>query len=298
MNTIHLTIAGFPIRIDDLTGSLVLPGAYSHFVDAAAPSGDPLFTLTVSAGSPPVLDGLAPVATGNNDLGEARLYRLDNGAYAVALTLGPSSGVKIMTMDATFGRAHLYVAPADPWLPRAADSMLRIMFAQAAIGRRAFLLHASVIVARGRAVLFMGRSGTGKSTHSALWRTVFPDATLLNDDNPVVRVLPDGTVEAHGSPWSGKTPCYRRLSAPVAAFVRLRQAERNVFSTLEDVDAFVAIIPGVSAIVSNKTLYDTVCTTVVHAAAAVTVGSLRCRPDAEAARLCRRNVLPPLPLNP
>lgn len=297
MKTIHLTIAGFSVRIDDLTGALVLPGAYAPFVDAVANSGDPLFTLTVSAGTPPTLDGLAPVASGNNDLGEARLYRLDSGAYAVALTLGPSSGVKIMTMDATFGRAHLYVAPADPWLPRAADSMLRIMFAQAAIRCRAFLLHASVIVARGRAVLFMGRSGTGKSTHSALWRAAFTDVTLLNDDNPVVRVLPDGTVEAHGSPWSGKTPCYRRHSAPVAAFVRLQQAERNLFSTLEEVDAFVAIIPGVSAIVSDKTLYDTVCSTVVHAAAAVTVGSLQCRPDAEAACLCRRNVLPPIPLN-
>lgn len=292
MKTIHLNIAGFPVRIDDHTGTLALPGAYAPFVDAAAAPGEPLFTLTVSAGTPPALDGLEPVATGNNDLGEARLYRLEDGTYAVALTLGTASGVKIMTMDAAFGRAHLYVAPADPWLPRAADSMLRIMFAQAAIGRRAFLLHASVVVARGRAVLFMGRSGTGKSTHSALWRTAFPDAALLNDDNPVVRVLPDGTVEAYGSPWSGKTPCYRRQSAPVAAFVRLQQAARNVFSTLEDVDAFVAIIPGVSAIVSDKALYNTVCSTVVHAAAAVTVGSLQCRPDVEAARLCRRNVLP------
>jgi serine kinase of HPr protein (carbohydrate metabolism regulator) len=49
-------------------------------------------------------------------------------------------------------------------------------------------LHASVIEKEGRALLFLGKSGTGKSTHSRLWQQYVPGCSLLNDDEPVVRV--------------------------------------------------------------------------------------------------------------
>ena len=61
----------------------------------------------------------------------------------------------------------------------------------------------------------MGKSGTGKSTHSRLWLENVPGATLLNDDNPIVRLTLVGAI-VYGSPWSGKTPCYKNESAPLA----------------------------------------------------------------------------------
>ena len=70
-------------------------------------------------------------------------------------------------------------------------------------------IHSSCIVYRGKAVLFLGASGTGKSTHTRLWLENIEGSTLLNDDSPFVRVE-DGKVWAYGSPWSGKTSCYKQ----------------------------------------------------------------------------------------
>lgn len=70
-------------------------------------------------------------------------------------------------------------------------------------------IHTSTIVCRGKAVLFLGESGTGKSTHTRLWRENIEEATLLNDDSPIVRIT-DGQPWVWGSPWSGKTPCYKK----------------------------------------------------------------------------------------
>lgn len=62
--------------------------------------------------------------------------------------------------------------------------MLRILYAQAALGRDAVSVHASCASLKGRGYLFLGKSGTGKSTHSRQWLEAFPDCRLLNDDNP------------------------------------------------------------------------------------------------------------------
>lgn len=63
--------------------------------------------------------------------------------------------------------------------------------------------------------------------HSRLWLEHIPDSDLLNDDNPIVRFYPTGEVIVYGSPWSGKTPCYRNEAVPVGAFVRLKQATQS-----------------------------------------------------------------------
>lgn len=101
-----------------------------------------------------------------------------------------------------------------------------ILFNIAALPLGAVAFHSSVISYRGRGVLFLGESGTGKSTHTRLWREHIPGAELLNDDSPIIRAT-DSEALVHGSPWSGKTPCYRNESCPIAAVVRLSQAPHN-----------------------------------------------------------------------
>lgn len=63
------------------------------------------------------------------------------------------------------------------------------MFNIAAVARQAIAIHSSVISLNGGAVLFLGESGTGKSTHTRLWREHIPGAELLNDDSPIVRIV-------------------------------------------------------------------------------------------------------------
>lgn len=88
------------------------------------------------------------------------------------------------------------------------------------------LLHASAVVLEGRAYLFTAPSGTGKSTHTALWLQSFPDAVILNDDKPAIR-LEEGAFYAYGTPWSGKLDCSRNLRAPLAGICVLCRGEEN-----------------------------------------------------------------------
>lgn len=69
-------------------------------------------------------------------------------------------------------------------------------------------MHASVVATEtGKGYLFLGKSGTGKSTHTGLWLQQFSDCHLLNDDNPIVHVDSLGKqATVFGSPWSGKNP--------------------------------------------------------------------------------------------
>lgn len=59
----------------------------------------------------------------------------------------------------------------------------------ALIEKQVLLVHGSVVVADGEAVLFIAPSRTGKSTHTRLW-TELPDAHafVINDDKPLIRI--------------------------------------------------------------------------------------------------------------
>lgn len=141
-------------------------------------------------------------------------------------------------------------------------------------------IHSSVIVHSGRAVLFLGESGTGKSTHTRLWREHIPGAQLLNDDSPIVRVV-EGVPTVFGSPWSGKTPCYRNESYPIAAFVRLAQAPHNRIARLPVVRAIGALLPSCPpAFAYDAQLQDNICDTLSQLIARVPVYQLECLPDA------------------
>ncbi|MBQ9106517.1 MAG: hypothetical protein IJY56_01345 [Clostridia bacterium] len=89
------------------------------------------------------------------------------------------------------------------------------------------MLHASAVAVDGRAYLFSADSGTGKSTHTALWLQLFGDrAFILNDDKPALR-LENGVWYAYGTPWSGKHDISADIRLPVAGIAMLERAEKN-----------------------------------------------------------------------
>ena len=75
----------------------------------------------------------------------------------------------------------------------ALDNALMILFAMASACTGTVLFHSAVVSLDGRGYMFLGKSGTGKSTHARLWLQNIPGTELMNDDNPAVRVKPDGT---------------------------------------------------------------------------------------------------------
>lgn len=155
----------------------------------------------------------------------------------------------------------------------------------ATVGHLTAAVHSSVIVKDGRAVMFLGESGTGKSTHTRLWRESIEGTVLLNDDSPFVAVE-DGRVMVYGSPWSGKTPCYKAECYPLQAVVRLSQAPHNRMRRLRAVEAIGALLPSLPpAFAFDGELEEHTLATLSAVLRGVGAYHLECLPDAEAARL-------------
>ncbi len=163
------------------------------------------------------------------------------------------------------------------------NNSLMMMFAFAAADKGVLLQHASVIKLHNRSYCFLGKSGTGKSTHSSLWLKNIADTELLNDDNPAIKIEQDGTPCTYGTPWSGKTPCYKNDFAPLGGFVDLEQAPYNKIRKLSVIGAYAALLPTFSNLKWEKVVADGVNETIATLIKKVQVFHLECLPDAEAA---------------
>lgn len=87
--------------------------------------------------------------------------------------------------------------------------------------------HSSALMFDGGAYVFSAPSGTGKSTHTALWRKHFGDrVTMINDDKPIIRKK-DGAFYVYGTPWMGKSNIGANISAPLKAVFLLERDSKN-----------------------------------------------------------------------
>lgn len=197
---------------------------------------------------------------------------------------GPDGGELLFVYDRESNRAQCNVSRDVPDMS-AVRFGLWFMTALATVGHNVTPVHSSAIVCNGRAVLFLGESGTGKSTHTRLWRENIAGAVLLNDDSPFIGFV-DGRATAFGAPWSGKTPCYKQEHYPIAAIVRLSQAPHNAIRPLRSVHAIGALLPSLTpAFGYDDELQDRMLATLSKIISQVPVYHLECLPDAAAARL-------------
>lgn len=110
------------------------------------------------------------------------------------------------------------------------------------IDRDILLFHGSVIAVDGEAYLFTASSGTGKSTHTRLWREAFGErAVMINDDKPLLLVGED-SVLAYGTPWSGKHRLGGNRSAPLKALCMLSRASENRIEGISLTEAFPGLL--------------------------------------------------------
>ena len=153
-------------------------------------------------------------------------------------------------------------------------------------------VHASVVVCEGRAVLCLGESGTGKSTHTQLWCREFKHCNIINDDSPVVCIEGDQVV-VYGSPWSGKSPFYHTGHYPAAGFLRIEQRPENTIMRLKPLEAFGALQPSCPpALAHDEHMLDLIADFIGHIILRTPVYRLGCRPDAGAARLSHDTIFP------
>lgn len=110
------------------------------------------------------------------------------------------------------------------------------------IHKDVLLFHGSVIAVDGHAYLFTAKSGTGKSTHTRLWREMFGDrAVMVNDDKPLLAIK-DGRIIAYGTPWNGKHKLGCNMSAPLSAICVLERGQTNKIFPLQPSQALPMLL--------------------------------------------------------
>lgn len=286
MKEYHYIVAGHCFSVLAAEG-LDLDAALSHYAPFSAdPATAPerVFSLNVvPENGMATPQGLVEEMTQDDDGSQIRICRTPEGESWLEFSLfGNLAGRMIVRK----GFAEATLAACGRYKSFALGNALMVMYAMSTARMGTALFHAAVIGNGGAGYLFLGKSGTGKSTHARLWLKHIPGSELVNDDNPVVRVLPDGTVRVYGSPWSGKTPCYKNMDLPVGAFVQLSQAPYNKIERLKGISAYAALVPGISGKRWDKAIADGLHETENFLASNVPVWHLECLPDEAAAQLC------------
>ena len=279
MMTKHYKVAGHTFAVSSQAGFFELMGNYEPF---ECEGGEPLFSLTIEC-------GVVPEYTEE--------YRQEEGMYIICghdalgnYVVGfenraKSKGYLICSKDCREGRIIMTGDISTKML----DLPLMIMYTLATAGSDTLVLHAVVVSCEGKGYLFLGPSGTGKSTHARMWLLNVEGTKLVNDDYPVVR---NGVV--YGSPWSPKTPCYRNVSYHISGFVRLSPAPYNKIHRMSGIEAYLNLYSsdlgriGESSIAKN--IDECLHQTEDKLAQTIPMWHLECLPDEAAARLCHDTI--------
>ena len=271
-----------------LEGGFSIPRNLLPFPQQAGKPENLLFTLTRAESLPE--EAQIPLFTTDDGPGfpEIAIAHVPGG-YRFTLKPLPGHPVAgILRCSEDFSEASLL--PLDDAGDFALNNALMLLYAFASASHGALEMHSSVVMQDGKGYLFLGRSGTGKSTHSSLWLRHIPGTELLNDDNPILRLMPDGSVRVFSSPWSGKTPCYKAQDVPAAAIVRIRQAPKNHIERLDPVQAYATVMASASGFRPFKPLADEWHRTLEGVVSRVPCFTLDCLPDQAAAELCYHSV--------
>lgn len=246
---------------DEVNDDQLIPSSEVFRISPSEAEGEELlFTLTVNDAFRPTKKG---EEIGQFDCGGCNhgVYQLEDGTYQILVSDERKRQACLIQASPDFSSATVALNGTQSMRTFGLNNSLMMMYAFAAADKLTVLMHASVIRKEGRGYLCLGVSGTGKSTHTSNWLKYIPGTDLMNDDNPVVRVI-DGVAMVYGSPWSGKTPCYRNVEAPIGGFLQLKQAPYNKIRRQTVTEAFASLLPSCSVMKWDRRDYLGTCDTV------------------------------------
>ena len=199
-----------------------------------------------------------------------------------------ANGILSISLDFKTARLALFGSEIQQWLTF--NSGVNFCFLLATNPYNTVLAHSSCVTYKGKAWLFLGKSGTGKSTHSRMWLNALEGTILMNDDHPVIRINDRGEAIAYGSPWSGKTRCYKNMHAPIGGIIRIVRAPYNKARRLSIIESYASLMTSFSGITWEKDLADARDKTIQNIIASVPCWNMECLPDEDAARVCSETV--------
>lgn len=249
-----------------------------------------LFTLTVDDSIRPVpkdqRQRIRAFDTGN---GETIVDEITTGGYQYIIKNTDGRDCCLLICNGDFSVCRCALNGNTGMRVFGLNNAIMLVFAFATSHLDTVMLHASLVRHDSRGYAFIAKSGTGKSTQVSMWLRHIPDCDLMNDDNPIVRVV-DDKVFIYGSPWSGKTPCYRNTKAPLGAITRIDRAKTNSIEKLAPVDAFASLLPACSAMKWDVGIMRSVCDTVTKIVERIPIYTLHCLPDKQSAIVCHNAI--------
>ena len=269
----------------------LLPSFAPFCVDATqvGAAEDLLLTLTVDDTLRPAKDKklVRKFDTGN---GDTVVYLLSDGGYQYIIRDIYGRDCCLLICRDQFRKCQCALNGDAIMRSFGLNDALMLAYAFAGSYHQALLIHASTIMLGGWGYPFTAKSGTGKSTHTSLWMKTIEGAELMNDDNPIIRIMDDGHPYIFGSPWSGKTPCYRNVKARLGAVTRIERALQNSIEQLPPVQAFASLLPACSSMKWDSAVYNNLCDAITRIIETTPVFTMHCLPDEDAARVCHNAI--------
>lgn len=270
---------------DEVNSEKLIPSSDPFRLEEEPDASEPLlFTLKVDDTWRPSKKGaeIGQFDCGGNNHG---VYKLEDGSYQILVSDVTGRHCCLMQCSSDFSVGSVCLNGNFTMRNFGLNNALMMMYAFAGADKNTVLMHASVIREDGKGYLCLGVSGTGKSTHTSNWLKWVPNTDLMNDDNPVVRITEDGVARVFGSPWSGKTPCYRNVEAPIGAFLQLKQAPYNKIVQQSPIEGFASLLPSCSVMKWDRRDYVGTCNTVSGILSLVPTYLLENLPDIDAVKM-------------
>lgn len=292
-NCYHFCIADFHVRVlfkESKHNGMHLLSSMQPFVEEEVPTDSLLFQLTVDDEIPVIgKDHRERVGRFDSGNGMTVVDRLEDGGYQYIIKDIYDRECCLLQTNKDFSDCRCALNGNEDMRSFGITNALMIVYAFAGSFQLTLLIHASTILNNGYGYAFIAKSGTGKSTHTQLWIKHIPGSELMNDDNPIVRVVGDQAF-IYGSPWSGKTPCYRQIKAPLGAITRIDRAPKNSIEKLSPIEAFASLLPSCSNMKWDKDIFHGICNTVTRVIELTNCYTLHCLPDQEAAEICHKEI--------
>src|SRR5574344_398012 len=219
--------------------------------------------------------------TGN---GKTIVDQVDDGGYQYIIKNIQEVGSCLLQANPDFSNCRCALNGNYNMRSFGLNNALMLIFAFAGSQIQTILLHASLVRQDGYGYAFIAESGTGKSTQVSMWLRYLPGCDLMNDDNPILRII-DKEIIIFGGPWSGKTPCYRNVKAKLAAITLIDRAKENSIDKLKPIEAFSTVLPSCSTMKWDKEIFNDNCNTVTKIIEAISIYTLHCLPNKEAAEI-------------
>lgn len=246
--------------------------------------GRPLFSLTVDNDIAPswrgTRVGFFPCPSASFEV-----YRQDDGAYQILVLEDGKIPCAFVQSDSEYRNFSIATRGSRQDMAFGLENSLMVIYTLCTASHETLLVHSSVVENNRKGYMFLGVSGQGKSTHSDMWVNHIPGSTLINDDNPIIRIAADGTPIVYGSPWSGKRPIYKNVHYPIGGFASIEQEKENRIHKESIPVAFGILLSSCSTMKFDKDIHIKICGTVSKVLERVPVHTLYCRPDKEAAEV-------------